>query len=66
MPEKDRPESRTARAQSWTRGWELVLDADHATRVRALDRAQEQVRDHLDALDPTMERPRLRWRHALT
>lgn len=45
----------TVTARAWAHGWELILNENHATQVRTLDRAQQQVRDYLDTLDPDVD-----------
>lgn len=42
-------------ARRWEQGWELIIDSDHATQVRTLDRAVQQVRDYLDTDDPDVD-----------
>jgi len=42
----------TVTARRWSGGWELSLDADHATSVRDLARAADQVRYYLDTIAP--------------
>lgn len=42
----------TVTARRWRGGWELALDEDHATSVRDLARAADQVRDYLDTIAP--------------
>ncbi len=42
----------TVTAQRWSGGWELVIDDDHVTQVRTLDKAAQQVLDYLDTDDP--------------
>lgn len=42
----------TVTARRWARGWELILDDDNATQVTSLQRAEQQVRDYLDTIDP--------------
>lgn len=39
-------------SRRWSGGWELSLDEDHATAVRDLARAADQVRDYLDTIAP--------------
>lgn len=43
----------TATAHKWSHGWELHLDGQPATQARHLRDAPTQVRDYLDAEDPT-------------
>lgn len=42
----------TATAHKWEQGWELHLDGDPATQVATLDKAEQQIRDYLDTVDP--------------
>lgn len=42
-------------ATRWDGGWELAIDGDPVTQVRTLDRAERQVRDYLDTLDPAVD-----------
>lgn len=42
----------TATAHKWERGWELHIDSNAATQVATLDKAEQQVRDYLDSIDP--------------
>lgn len=42
-------------ATRWDGGWELAIDGDPVTQVRTLDRAEQQVRDYLDTLDPDVD-----------
>ena len=42
----------TVTANRWAHGWELILDEENATQVRTLAKAQQQVRDYLDTLEP--------------
>ena len=42
----------TAVANPWAIGWELVVGDLGATQVRTLARAEQQVRDYLDTIDP--------------
>jgi DNA-directed RNA polymerase specialized sigma24 family protein len=42
----------TATAHRWERGWELWLEGEPATQVTTLDKAEQQVRDYLDTIDP--------------
>lgn len=39
-------------ARKWSGGWELELDSDNITQVRALANAKQQVKDYLDTIDP--------------
>lgn len=39
-------------SRRWSGGWELSLDEDHATSVRDLARAADQVRDYLGTIAP--------------
>lgn len=45
----------TVTANRWAHGWELILDEDHATQVRTLAKAPQQVRDYLDTLYPEQD-----------
>ncbi len=42
----------TATAHKWVQGWELYLDGEPATQVATLDKAEQQIRDYLDTVDP--------------
>ncbi len=42
-------------ATRWDGGWELAIDGDPVTQVRTLDRAEQQVRDYLDTLNPAVD-----------
>lgn len=42
----------TATAVRWERGWEVRIDGETATQVASLDRAEQQIRDYLDTVDP--------------
>lgn len=42
----------TVTAQQWEHGWELSLDGEVITQVSTLDKAEQQVRDYLDTVDP--------------
>jgi len=39
-------------ATRWHLGWELELDGGGVTQARTLDKAEQQVRDYLDTVDP--------------
>lgn len=45
----------TATAHRWDHGWELWLDDEAATQVTTLDKAEAQVRDYLDTIDPDVD-----------
>lgn len=45
----------TATAHKWERGWELHIDGNAATQVATLDKAEQQVRDYLDSIDPRID-----------
>jgi len=45
----------TVTASRWALGWQLVIQGVGATQVRTLARAQQQVRDYLDTVDPSMD-----------
>ncbi len=45
----------TATAHKWERGWELHIDGSAATQVATLDKAEQQVRDYLDSIDPRID-----------
>lgn len=42
-------------ATRWDGGWELAIDDDPMTQVRTLDRAEQQVRDYLDTIEPEID-----------
>lgn len=42
----------TATAHKWEHGWELHLDGEPATQVTTLDKAEQQICDYLDTIDP--------------
>lgn len=42
-------------AHRWSGGWELQINGDPVTQVSTLDQAQQQVKDYLDTLDPTID-----------
>jgi len=42
----------TVKATRWALGWDLEVGELGATQVRTLARAEQQVRDYLDTLDP--------------
>lgn len=44
-----------ATAKRWGRGWELSLDGEVATQVGTLDKAEQQVRDYLDTIEPAVD-----------
>lgn len=50
----------TVVAHRWERGWELWLDGEPATQVDDLRRAESQVRDYLDTVNPHVDHSR--WR----
>ena len=41
----------TVTARRWAHGWELTIDDNNTTQVRALNKAVQQVRDYLDTHD---------------
>lgn len=45
----------TATAHKWDGGWELWLDGEAATQVTTLDKAEQQVRDYLDTVEPDVD-----------
>ncbi|MDR1386110.1 MAG: antitoxin HicB [Propionibacteriaceae bacterium] len=45
----------TVIAHSWALGWELIVGDLGATQVRTLARAERQVRDYLDTIDPDVD-----------
>ncbi|WP_326504124.1 antitoxin HicB [Rothia nasimurium] len=45
----------TVTANRWAHGWELIIDEDKATQVRSLAKAQQQVRDYFDTLEPELD-----------
>lgn len=45
----------TVTANHWAHGWELIIDEDKATQVRSLAKAQQQVRDYFDTLEPELD-----------
>jgi len=45
----------TVKASRWTLGWELSVEGVGVTQVRTLARAEQQVRDYLDTIDPSMD-----------
>ena len=42
----------SVKATRWALGWELEVGELGATQVRTLSRAEQQVRDYLDTVDP--------------
>lgn len=42
----------TATAHKWDQGWELHLDGEPVTQVVTLDKAEQQIRDYLDTVEP--------------
>ncbi|MCL2735365.1 MAG: hypothetical protein FWD75_01890 [Propionibacteriaceae bacterium] len=42
----------TVTATRWAHGWELIVGDFGATQVRTLAKAEQQVRDFLDSVDP--------------
>lgn len=48
-------DSVTVTARKWEGGWDLIIDDDHATSVRYLHDAGQQVRDYLDTLCPGID-----------
>ena len=42
-------------ATRWHLGWELELDGGGVTQARTLDKAEQQVRDRLDTVDPVTD-----------
>jgi DNA-directed RNA polymerase specialized sigma24 family protein len=42
-------------ASRWALGWDLEVDGLGATQVRTLAKAEQQVRDYLDTLDPSTD-----------
>jgi hypothetical protein len=45
----------TVTAHRWEHGWELWVDGEPATQVTTLDKAEQQVRDYLDTIDPDVD-----------
>lgn len=45
----------TAGARRWDRGWELLLDGEVVSQAAALDKAEQQIRDYLDTVDPEVD-----------
>lgn len=45
----------TATAHKWEHRWELALDGDIVTQVNTLDKAEQQLRDYLDTVDPVVD-----------
>lgn len=44
-----------ASAHKWEHGWELHLDGIPVTQVVTLDKAEQQVRDYLDTVEPEVD-----------
>lgn len=42
-------------ARQWSGGWELEIDEDHATQVRILANAKQQVINYLDTIEPDVD-----------
>ena len=45
----------TVTAHRWSGGWELHHDGDPITQTSTLDKAEQQVRDYLDTIEPDIE-----------
>lgn len=45
----------TVTAHKWEHGWELWINGEPATQVATLDKAENQVRDYLDTVDPNTD-----------
>lgn len=45
----------TVTAHQWEHGWELHLNDDPITQVSTLDKAEQQVRDYFDTIDPNTD-----------
>lgn len=42
-------------AHRWSGGWELHLNGEPITQVRTLAKAEQQVRDYLDTVEPEVD-----------
>lgn len=42
-------------ATRWDGGWELAIDGEPVTQVRAFEHAEQQVRDYLDTVEPDVD-----------
>lgn len=45
----------TVSASKWEHGWELSIEDEVVTQVSTLDKAEQQVRDYLDTIDPSVD-----------
>ncbi|WP_298040582.1 antitoxin HicB [uncultured Microbacterium sp.] len=45
----------TITAHRWEKGWELRLDGEALTQIGTLDRAEQQVRDYFDTIEPDVD-----------